>query len=288
MERDDRSVQYGKRWIAFAYLQEMRPKQWVKNVLVFAAPVFNGSLFRPDCLSKECLIFLAYCLASSGIYVFNDLIDAKTDRVHPDKCRRPIASGALTTVQGIAAVAALLSSGLALAPCAHRHCLYALLVYVVANIAYSLKLKHVVIIDVLLIASGFVLRALSGAMAIQVAVTPWFVLCVLFLSLFLALGKRRQELLSWQRSEIVEKREVLRFYSLELIDQMMTIVTTATIMCYALFAIDPNTKNSFAMVATIPLVLYGLFYYLYLVRVKHDRDSFENMLLKKSRCGLCR
>ena len=263
------------------YLREMRIKQWLKNVLVLAAIVFNGSLFSLDRLKRVSLMFGAFCLVSSAIYFFNDLIDVENDRLNPNKKQRPVASGTITKAHGSIVSLLLFLSGIAIATQLNRGCVYLLLVYVTINIAYTLKLKHVVIVDVIIIASGFVLRALAGAQAIEIVITPWFLLCVLFLSLCLGLGKRRQELYAWQNSEIPERRDVLHFYTLELIDQMMTIATSATIISYALFAVDPNTKNSSAMVATIPLVIYGVFYYLYLVRVKHDSDSPENIFFKE-------
>lgn len=153
--------------------------------------------------------------------------------------------------------------------------------YVVINVLYTIKLKHLVIVDVLIIAYGFVVRAIAGAVTIDRPMTMWFVLCIMFLSLFLALGKRRYELWSLENNHLQEARDVLKYYSIELIDQLMTIVTTAVILCYALFAMDANTKNSIAMILTIPLVMYGVFYYLYVVRVKHSGGAPDEALYKE-------
>ena len=149
------------------------------------------------------------------------------------------------------------------------------------NICYTSWLKHVVIVDVMIIAAGFVIRAVMGVVAVGTEMTMWFLLCVMFLSLFLALGKRRHELIAVEEKSIAEGRKVLQFYSIELIDQLMTIVTSASLICYALFTVDVNTNNHESMPYTVPMALYGMFYYLYIVRVKRGGGAPDEALYKE-------
>ena len=263
------------------YLYEMRPKQWTKNLLVYAALLFGGSLFQEGAFLRATLAFMAFCFVSSGVYFFNDIYDAPQDRQNPQKCTRPIAAGRIGIKTAYVMATGLFALGLCLASWLNAYCLGIIALYVVMNLAYTMKLKHIVIIDVMIIALGFVLRALMGVVAVGTGVTMWFLLCVMFLSLFLALGKRRHELLAVENSPKREGRKVLRFYSKGLIDQLMTIVTAALLICYALFTMDNATKNHEAMALTIPLALYGVFYYLYVVRVKRSGGAPDEALYKE-------
>lgn len=244
----------------------MRLKQWTKNLFVYAALLFNGSLFDADKFFSVTAIFVAFCLLSSGVYFFNDIFDFESDRVNPDKKSRPIASGAISIAQGYFFAAILFLAAMAISYGAKFEVFCLLGSYAAINIFYTVRLKNFVIIDVMIIAYGFVVRALAGAAAADIFLTEWFILCVMFLSIFLALGKRRHELISGTRGG---GRKVLKNYSVELIDQMTTITSTAIIVCYALFTMDSKTHDGAAMALTIPLVLYGIFYYLYIVRVKN-------------------
>lgn len=226
-------------------------------------------------------LFLSFCFASSGVYFFNDIIDIDKDRVNPKKQKRPIASGKISLGLGWCISIILVIGGLFLSYSTSIVGFCIVLSYVFINLLYTLYLKHLVIIDVMVIAYGFVARAIAGSVAINQPMTMWFMLCVMFLSLFLALGKRRHELWSLEQNHLQEAREVLKYYSIELIDQLMTIVTTAVILCYALFAMDTNTKNNREMIITIPLVIYGVFYYLYVVRVKHSGGAPDEALYKE-------
>ena len=259
----------------------MRVTQWTKNFFVYAALLFHGGLFHGRDFYVVSLAFLSFCLASSSVYFVNDIFDVHSDRLNPKKCHRPIASRAIPIPVGWACAAVLLTAGLAISSRLDRGCLLLLLSYVVINLLYAIWLKHIVIIDVMIIAYGFVVRAIVGAWAGNISMTNWFFLCVMFLSLFLALGKRRQELLAVQERRLQEGRHVLQHYTLSFIDQMMTIVTTAILMCYALFAMDPKTRDVQAMALTIPLVLYGIFYYLYLIHVKRGGDAPDEALYKE-------
>ena len=173
---------------------EMRPNQWSKNLFVYAAVLFNGSLFQPEKFFVTTEIFIAFCLVSSGVYFFNDIFDIEQDKLNPDKKNRPIASGAIDIKSAYFCAAILFLTSMLLAYQVNFDCFLLLLSYAVLNIFYTVKLKHVVIVDVMILAFGFVARALAGAWATEIFLTEWFILCVMFLSLFLALGKRRHEL----------------------------------------------------------------------------------------------
>lgn len=262
-------------------VQEMRPWQWTKNMLVYAALLFSGTLFAEDKFILTTAAFMAFCLASSGVYFVNDIADVEKDRLNPKKCKRPIAAGKINIPVAYFLAVILFAGGCLISYALNENCFFLLAAYILMNIGYTFRLKHVVIIDVMIIAAGFVLRAIMGAVVIGLNMTIWFLLCVMFLSLFLALGKRRHELAAVEDSSLVEGRKVLQFYSLELIDQLMTIVTAALLICYALFTVDSNTQNHESMVITIPLALYGMFYYLYVVRVKNGGGAPDEALYKE-------
>ena len=259
-------------------LREMRVKQWTKNFLVYSAPLFNGTLFTFSYFVISSSVFISFCLASSGIYIINDIYDKDKDSINPEKCTRPIASGELGSGFALMISAMLFVFSLAFSFAVSHEYFCILLSYVALNILYAVKLKNIVIVDVMTVAYGFVARAVSGAVSCGVYMTAWFLLCVMFLSLFLALGKRRYELAG---EKFREGRDVLKDYSVDLIDRMMNITTSAMIMSYALFTMDSNTKNSRAMSLTIPLVLYGIFYYLYVVHVKHSGGSPDESLYRE-------
>lgn len=262
-------------------LKEMRIYQWTKNVLVYAALVFSGALFQKDTFLFATQMFFAFSFTASGVYFFNDIFDYETDRRNPKKCHRPIAAGVISRYAGAGWALSLFVAGLWLSYGIRMDCAVIVLSYIVVNLAYTVHWKHVVIIDVLMVAYGFVARAVAGAAAIGSAMTTWFLLCVMFLSLFLALGKRRHELLAFEENRLAEGRKVLEHYSIGFIDQLMTIVTAASLMSYVLFAMDPMTNDSFAMMFTIPLVIYGMFYYLYVVRVKRGGGAPDEVLYKE-------
>lgn len=263
------------------FLSEMRVKQWTKNFLVYAAPMFNGTLFNPSDFTVTSAVFFAFCMSGSGIYIINDVYDIDKDRLNPSKCSRPLAAGKIAVAPALACSAISLLAGFAVSLTVNISCFCILASYVLINILYTLRLKHAVIIDVMIIAYGFVARAVCGAAASGVKMTTWFVMCVMFLSLFLALGKRRCELAELQSEKIPEGRDVLKYYSIELIDHLMNITTSGLIMSYALFTMDSSTRNSQAMAVTIPIVVYGIFYYLYIVHVKKGGGSPDEELYKE-------
>lgn len=262
--------------------QEMRPKQYTKNGFVFVAPLFAGKLLRAEIAYNATMAFIAFSCVASVVYIINDIADREKDRVHPTKCRRPIASGALRVQSAI--VFALLLITLAFVICfnVNMDLLWILLTYLLMNLAYSFKLKHVVIVDVFIIAMGFVLRAFAGVVATGVGATSWFVLCIFMLSLFLALAKRRGEL-ELLRDAKGKQRKVLKNYSVALIDQIMAVVSAIMLTSYALFAqsAPESTREGyvFDMMLTIPIVMYGVFRYMFLVHIRGLGEKPEEVLL---------
>jgi 4-hydroxybenzoate polyprenyltransferase len=255
-------------------IRELRPKQWTKNLLVFASAMFAGTLLEPESLLRTVITFIAFSFMSSTIYIINDIVDAEKDRMHPDKCHRPIASGVVSVPLGIVTAIVLAGISIFASLIVNVFLTVTLLVYFVLNLSYSLQLKHVVLIDVMIIAAGFVLRATAGAAAVGGHLTAWFVLCTMLLSLFLALGKRRHELELFE-DQPEKRRRVLDHYSIQLLDQLMAIVTGLTIMFYALYAASEDQR----MMWSVPFVIYGVFRYYYLIHMKNAGGKPEEVLL---------
>jgi 4-hydroxybenzoate polyprenyltransferase len=249
-----------------AILRSMRPRQWVKNSFVFGGVVFSERLFTPAVWTAAAG-FVIFCALSGAIYLLNDVADRDKDRRHPDKRHRPIAAGRLSVGAALVAAALLIVAGLIAAVWLSRPFALAALAYVVLLSAYSAGLKHVVIVDVLVVALGFVLRAAAGALVIGVAISSWLLICTILLALFLALGKRRYEALTL-RADAGGHRPILTEYSPALLDQMIAVVTASTVTAYALYTMSPETVAKFhtsLLPATLPFVLYGIFRYLYLL-----------------------
>ncbi len=258
----------------------MRPRQWIKNLVVFAALLFARKLTDPGLLLRSTIAFMLFCATSGAVYIVNDLFDADRDRKHPTKSRRPIASRALGVVPALTAVALLLTGSLMQGFLLNTVFGAVLLIYVALNFVYSLWLKDVVIIDVMVIASGFVLRALGGAVAINVPISTWLILCTILLSLFLAFCKRRQELAILEEAH--EHRAILREYSVEFLDQMISVVTASTVVAYMFYTVSPEVEMKLGtqhLYLTVPFVLYGIFRYLYLVHKKGAGGSPTQALL---------
>lgn len=262
---------------AWPYLALLRPKQWTKNLLVFAALIFSVKAVDASLLLRSLTGFALFCLVSGCVYILNDYMDQEADRRHPEKCRRPIASGQVKPQLAVLEGVVLLGTSLAVAWLLDPLFAALLLLYFGINIAYSVRLKHVVIVDIMVIAFGFVLRALAGAVVIQVSFTPWFLLCTMLLALFLAISKRRHELYLLRTAK-GEHRRVLTQYSPELVNQLNSIVTTATIMSYSLFTF--NSGHTLHLMWTIPLVMYGIFRYLYLIHMQGKGGRPEKVLLE--------
>jgi 4-hydroxybenzoate polyprenyltransferase len=264
---------------AVAILRSLRPKQWTKNLLVFAGLMFTYNLLNPGMLGRVMLAFVAFCMLSSAGYIWNDLRDVAADRLHPIKRRRPIAAGLVPPWLAAIIALALGVGGLALAYALGTSFLLVASLYLLLTASYSIWLKHLVLIDVFGISAGFVLRAVGGAVVIGVPVSPWLYVCTVLVSLFLGLGKRRNEL-ELLETDAAGHRKNLEQYSLELVDQLILIVAAVTIMAYSLYTFSAeNLPRDHSMMLTIPLVVYGLFRYLYLVRVKREGGAPEDLLL---------
>jgi 4-hydroxybenzoate polyprenyltransferase len=264
-------------------LISLRPEQWTKNLVVFAGLLFGKELFDPTGrpLSLALAAFAIFCALSGVVYLVNDVADREADRRHPIKFRRPIASGALSAGSALAAAVAIAAVALAAAYWLKPAFGGVALSYVATQAAYSWRLKHLVIIDVLTIAFGFVLRAVAGAVIVDVPISHWLLVCTVLLALFLALSKRRHELVLLAGGAI-EHRRILGEYSPYLLDQMIGVVTASTLIAYIFYTISPETVQKFGsdrLGLTIPFPLYGIFRYLYLVHLKEGGGSPTAMLL---------
>jgi 4-hydroxybenzoate polyprenyltransferase len=263
-----------------ALLVSLRPHQWTKNLVVLAAIAFSKHLFDGDAVVRAGSAFLVFCALSGAAYLANDLVDAERDRAHPVKRRRPIASGDLPVPVARFAGAALLVLGLLASWALGPEFFLCAVAYVGLNAAYTFGLKNVVILDVLAVALGFVLRAVAGAVAIQVVFSEWLIVCTLLLSLFLSLAKRRHELVTLE--DAAGHRSILAEYSPYLLDQMTAVVTASCLMAYAFYTLAPETIEKYRtdrLALTIPFVIYGIFRYLYLVHRKEQGGSPTDVLL---------
>lgn len=266
-----------------AAVRALRPQQWTKNLAVFAPLLFARAVTVPGAAWHATLAFLSFCALASGLYVVNDWMDQAQDRLHPEKKLRPIAAGEISALGAVALVVGCWLVGGVLAvlagpnvgPIAHA--------YVLVELAYTFWLKRYVIVDVLVIATGFVLRVYGGAAAIDVPVSNWLFLCALLLALFLALGKRRAELVSLDTSQAHGHRATLADYSVPLLDQMLTLVAAACVVAYALYTVAPDTVEkvgSDRMKYSVPFVVYGILRYLYLLHRRGGGGTPERVLLQ--------
>jgi len=263
--------------VGIALVRAARPRQWSKNLLLFAGIVFAAKLGDGARWLEGLAVFAAYCLASSASYIANDLRDASRDRLHPVKRHRPIAAGVLPPRTAHVGALAAAAAGLALAAAVGPWSALLLAGFLALQAAYSLALKHVVLVDVMAIAALFVIRAAAGAEAVHVRISPWLLVCTALLALFLALAKRRGELILVGAAE-TPGRPVLEGYSLELTDQLVTIVAASAISAYSLYTF--TARGSKAMMITIPFVVFGIFRYLYLVHRRDLGEEPENVLLR--------
>jgi 4-hydroxybenzoate polyprenyltransferase len=265
-----------------ALLKMLRPKQWTKNLIIFAGLIFSENLFNLGLLGKSILALILFCGLSGSVYIINDILDLEKDRKHPQKSKRPLPLGEVKVpfAWGFAILLALFSlffsflQGL-------NFGLIALSYFLLVTL-YSLFLKNIAILDVLSISLGFVLRVVAGAVIIKVLISPWLLICTTLLALFLALAKRRHELVLLEEKAI-EHRLILQEYTPRLLDQMISVVTASTLMAYSLYTIWPETVEKFKtenLLLTIPFVLYGIFRYLYLIYRKNMGGSPEIILIK--------
>lgn len=261
-------------------LVALRPRQWLKNIVIFAGLIFSQNFFDP---AKDLIVLAAaliFCLASSSIYLINDALDIEVDRNHPHKRHRPIASGRLSLKVALPFASILMLGSVAMAYLLNRSFAFVVICYLTIEMLYSLYFKNIVILDIFCIAAGFLLRVISGAVVIDVPISNWLLICTIFLSLFLALGKRRSEMV-FLEEEARKHRRVLSEYSLSFIDQMITIVTASTILSYVLYTLSGETISKFHtknLQYTIAFVVYGIFRYLYLIYQKKEGGSPEKLL----------
>ena len=262
-------------------LRSLRPAQWAKNVFVLAPLVFGGMLLDSRVTLRALLALAAFCCASSAVYLINDLRDREEDRRHPLKRLRPIAAGTLKVPVAVLAVLALAGAAALLSARLGRPFALVLGTYFVLNVLYTLWLKHMVILDVMSIAISFVLRVEAGSTATGIEVSRWLFLCTIFLALFLAFSKRRHEI-TLLAHEAAGQRPVLDHYSPAFLDQMINVVTASAVVSYALYCVAPETVEKYHtqdLVFTIPLVLYGIFRYLYLMYQRPgERNPTEAIL----------
>ena len=263
-------------------VRSLRPSQWTKNLFVFAALIFARKVFDGPLLLRAIGAFAIFCLLSGSVYILNDVLDFEEDRIHPKKSGRPIAAGRIGrgAAAGIAVffAAASLACAFALSP----ELFIACAAYFVLQIAYSIKLKHVVILDVFLVASGFVLRVAAGGLVIHVQLSSWLLICTTLLALFIAMSKRRHELLLLE-DDASSHRPILKEYSAYLLDQMISVVTASTVIAYCLYTVSEDTIKKLGtphLIYTTPFVLYGIFRYLYLLYVAHTTESPEVLVLR--------
>jgi 4-hydroxybenzoate polyprenyltransferase len=263
-----------------ALLELMRPKQWTKNLIVFGGLVFSeeGLALNPDAILRALAAFVIFCLISSTAYIINDIWDIEKDRVHPAKRRRPLPSGRIPLGTAWIAFAVLLTVSLASAFLLNPLFGGVVLLYIANNMLYNLVLKSQVILDVFSIAAGFVLRAVGGAVAVSVAISPWLYLLTVLLSLFLGISKRRHELLLLEEGRGTF-RKVLQEYNAPMLEEMLSVVTASTVIAYSIYTFTAESlPENHSMMLTTPFVIYGIFRYLYLVHGGKDAPPDEMLL----------
>jgi 4-hydroxybenzoate polyprenyltransferase len=269
----------------------IRPKQWIKNFFVFAPLLFSRHVFELEYLVPSIYAFIIFSLASSAVYIINDIMDVESDRAHPKKKYRPIASGEITIKQALVTLLILILIIIGLLMFQKPVFAFVIVLYLITNLIYSLKVKSVVLLDVFFISFGFMLRVLGGAAAIAVPVSSWMVLTTIFISLFLAISKRRSELSQTLNAENIEKqRKVLKEYSVEFADQINTIAAAGTIISYALYTVSERTVAIFGtdkLIYTTPFVIYGIFRYMYLIHQKNLGESPTTIVTKDLPIILC-
>jgi 4-hydroxybenzoate polyprenyltransferase len=267
--------------VLIGLIETMRPRQWPKNGLVFVALFFDGKVTDPVSLARTVAAFVLLCFMSGAIYIMNDLVDIENDRRHPKKRKRPLPSGRLQPGVAVAAAVILilvsLAAGFLLSPTFAA----ILLIYLIIQVAYSFYLKNILLLDVLIVAAGFILRVAAGVAVIQVErFSPWLYVCTGLLAVFLVLGKRRHELVLLG-SDAEGHRSILSEYTVDLIDRLIGIVTTSALVAYSLYTfLAEGLPGNHLMMLTIPFVLYAIFRYLYLIHVRHEGGAPEEIFLR--------
>ena len=263
----------------YGLLRTLRPRQWIKNGFVFAALVFDGKLTVWPLLIRTILAFILFCMVSSTVYIINDLADIEKDRQHPKKKRRALPSGQMQPWFAVLSAVGILAVCLPLSFWLDPYFGLIIVTYLLLNVAYSFALKNVVIIDVMVVAAGFVLRVGAGVIVAEAErFSPWLYVCTIFLALFLAIGKRRHEL-SYLAAGANDHRKSLNEYTFPFLDEMSHLVTTGAVIAYSIYTFSAvNLPNNNAMMLTIPFVIYGVFRYQYLIHVKGEGGAPEMLL----------
>ncbi|HTJ96828.1 MAG TPA: decaprenyl-phosphate phosphoribosyltransferase [Rhodocyclaceae bacterium] len=266
-----------------AWLRLMRPHQWMKNAFVLIGLLFGHAWTQPDIVLKSLAACVAFCLLSSAVYVFNDLIDREQDRLHPQKRNRPLASGTISVPFALSLMVACLVFALDIVFRVVGQAHWVFLAYLIVNVAYTLRLKHIVILDVFMISAGFMLRLLAGTLAVGIQPSQWLLLCGLMLTLFLGFAKRRAELnaMRTDAGSAHAHRRVLEHYTPALLDQLITIAVACTVLSYSLYTLSADTiaLHGDHLWMTVPFVLYGMFRYLYLLHRRGGGGDAAEMLL---------
>lgn len=257
----------------------LRPKQWTKNLLIFGALVFTNNLFNFPFLKKTLLGFLIFCFLSSALYIINDILDKEEDKIHPIKKHRPIAKGELNIIFAFLLSLLIITLTLIYSLILNFNFFLTAVLYLILMLFYNIILKKVVLLDVLAISFGFVLRVVAGIEIIEVVISPWIILCTALLALFLGFSKRRAEILLYQDKASCY-RSVLDKYQLSFLEQIITVVSSATIVSYSLYTIESETARAHPdLILTIPFVMYGIFRYLYITTQNRKGEEPENILL---------
>jgi len=268
--------------VASGILVSMRPSQWTKNLVVFAALVFSKSFMEIENIEMSLILFAIFCLSSYAVYLINDVIDVDRDKLHPEKRERPIASGIVSKRTAIAIAFVLIIVSLTIALLVLNISTFiAVTAFFVLNLLYSSILKNIVIFDVMSIAGSFVIRAVAGGLAISVPISSWLIVCTILLALFMGFGKRRHELRSLDQAA-VEHRKSLEHYSTYFLDQMISVVTASTVVTYTFYTLSSDVKEKLDvqhLELSIPFVLYGVFRYLYLIHRQERGGSPSRILL---------
>ncbi len=271
------------------YFRLLRPQQWIKNVFIFAGLIFGRQFYYTQSIITSIFAFLIFSILSSGVYIINDILDYEEDKIHPVKTKRPIAAGRIRKENAWIISAFLILAAYVLALFISNSFFYTCLVYSCMMVLYSLKVKHIVILDVLFVAIGYVLRAIAGAVALNVEISSWLLLCTLLLALFIVVSKRRTEIVLFGE-EAVKHRKILFHYSIDLLNQMIAIVTSACIVSYCLYTLAPETVSKFHtrdLIFTVPFVIYGIFRYLFLTYKRQEADIPEKLLIRDLPLQIC-
>jgi 4-hydroxybenzoate polyprenyltransferase len=265
-----------------SFIKLIRIPQWIKNFFVFVPLVFSKHLFDKDYLIASLIAFLIFSLISSIVYVINDIVDVESDRVHPQKKFRPIAAGKINSMQAISISGILFIVAIILMQYYNLRFISCVGLYFILNIIYSFVLKNIVLLDIFSIAAGFMIRVFAGAFAISVEISSWLILTTMFISLFLAIMKRRSELNMVENHDFIATRKVLQHYSLNFADQMATVASAGVIICYALYTVAQRTITIFHtdnLIYTTPFVVFGIFRYMYLVYMNQKGENTTEVMI---------